>query len=254
MGRLLLLSCSEAKVPDPEPLPAIQRYDGPAFRVVRKFLREAPPDAQDVEIYILSAKYGLIPDQAEIEPYDRRMTQERAAELREATLEEFDSVIERHKPSELFLSLGRDYLRAVEGFRERVLADTRVIVSDGSAGKKLTALKAWLYGQRAIATRSREGIVRQPGLPLGTRRSVQIRGQLVSLSTEEAIERARRALAEGWGEPERFRTWYTFVDDRRVSPKWWVSLLSDLPVRSFAADEARRVLRALGIEVYRTDN
>lgn len=38
--RCLLLSCSQAKISTPDLLPAIRRYDGPAFRVLRKFLAE----------------------------------------------------------------------------------------------------------------------------------------------------------------------------------------------------------------------
>ncbi len=57
--RLLILSCSRRKRLDKDLLPAVERYDGPAFRVLRRFLREMPFEAPDVPI--LSAEYGLIP-------------------------------------------------------------------------------------------------------------------------------------------------------------------------------------------------
>ena len=38
--RLLMLGCSERKVGTCGRLPAFQRYDGPAYRVYRKFLRD----------------------------------------------------------------------------------------------------------------------------------------------------------------------------------------------------------------------
>jgi hypothetical protein len=39
---MLILACSRRKRPDEGLLPAIERYDGPAFRVLRRFLREMP--------------------------------------------------------------------------------------------------------------------------------------------------------------------------------------------------------------------
>lgn len=54
--RLLILSCSRRKRLDTDLLPAIERYDGPAFRVLRRFLRERPFEAPDV--LILSAEHG----------------------------------------------------------------------------------------------------------------------------------------------------------------------------------------------------
>ena len=251
MGRLLLLGCSQAKVSDPEPLPAIERYDGPAFRLVRRFLRTAPAPLQDVDIYILSARYGLIPATTEIADYDERMTPRRAAALRADTLSELQQIVEQTRPTRLFISLGRDYLAAIEGFEARLPPFVQVTVSREPAGKQLTALRAWLYEEPPPTARRREGGVRQPDLPPTARRSVRIRGQTLSLSLHEALDQARQALAEGRGNPERYRTWYALVDGRKVNTKWWVSQLSGLPVSAFAADEARRVLRGLGIEVYR---
>ena len=59
--RLLILSCSQRKRETQEPLPAIERYNGPLFFVLRRFLRECPRQARQLDVYILSAAYGLIP-------------------------------------------------------------------------------------------------------------------------------------------------------------------------------------------------
>jgi hypothetical protein len=74
--RLLILACSQRKRPDAELLPALERYDGPAFRVLRRFLRSRAPDPPDV--LILSAEHGLIPRDLPIAAYDRKMTPARA--------------------------------------------------------------------------------------------------------------------------------------------------------------------------------
>ena len=39
---MLILACSRRKRPDEGLLPAIERYDGPTFCVLRRFLREVP--------------------------------------------------------------------------------------------------------------------------------------------------------------------------------------------------------------------
>ena len=60
LDRLLILGCSQKKRPDSGLLPALDRYDGPMFRVLRKCLRECPGGAQGLETYILSAEFGLM--------------------------------------------------------------------------------------------------------------------------------------------------------------------------------------------------
>ena len=59
--RLLILACSQRKQASCEPLPAIDRYNGPLFLVLRRFMRECPRQARLLDVYILSAAYGLIP-------------------------------------------------------------------------------------------------------------------------------------------------------------------------------------------------
>src|SRR5215211_4455445 len=86
--RMLILACSRRKRPEEDLLPAVERYDGPAFRVLRRFLRESPSKAPD--ILILSAEHGLIPHDLPIAAYDRKMTEARAHELRPLVLAELD--------------------------------------------------------------------------------------------------------------------------------------------------------------------
>ena len=93
--RLLILACSRRNLLDDGPLPAVERYDGPAFRILRRFLRERPSEAPDV--LILSAEHGLIAQDTPILAYDREMTAARARELRPQTLAELDRVTVSHR-------------------------------------------------------------------------------------------------------------------------------------------------------------
>lgn len=80
MQRLLILACSQRKRPEASPLPAIERYDGPAFRVLRRYCRLIQDSG--LIVYVVSAEFGLISAEKTIPTYDRRMTSERAEDLR----------------------------------------------------------------------------------------------------------------------------------------------------------------------------
>ena len=80
MNNLLIISCSQRKIEFPEPLAAINRYDGPAYRTLRKLEREGR-FPENLDIVIISAKYGLLHYEQLIENYDQRMTPERASRI-----------------------------------------------------------------------------------------------------------------------------------------------------------------------------
>jgi len=244
MTRCLILSCSQAKRSDDGLLPALERYNGPAFRVVRRFLAKADPSLCDVDVYVLSARYGLIAADVPIADYDQRMTTPRAAELRPQVLARLREILDQGY-AEVFLSLGHSYLQAVEGFKALVPDGTRVTVSRAAAGRRLTELKRWLYRlpEGASAPERPERSARVTG-------HATLKGRRIEATPEEVLALARQALAQGRGNPRRFRSWYTLVDGEKVSTKWLVSLLSGLDASEFQASEARRVLGQLGIAVY----
>src|ERR687889_181325 len=97
-SRMLILACSRRKRSDERLLPAIERYDGPAFRVLRRFLREGSANAQSV--LILSAEYGLIAHNLRIAAYDRVMTPARARELRPLILAKLNRIFSTQAPQD----------------------------------------------------------------------------------------------------------------------------------------------------------
>ncbi len=244
MKRCLILSCTRTKREDEGKLPALERYDGPTFRVVRKFLREGNQVLQNVDIYVLSARYGLMSAEERVENYDQRMTTARANELRSKTLEKLGQIF-NCQYDEVFLALGRSYMEAIASYESLVPEETKVIVSRASAGKRLTELKSWLYRLSENETRATRGdkTVQVTG-------EAVLRGQQIEATADEVLAQARKALAEGWGKPYNFQRWYALVDEERVSTKWLASLLSGLEVSEFQASEARRVLGQLGVVVY----
>lgn len=140
--RLLIMGCSATKAD--HPTQALYLYDGPAFRVLRAWMREASDQQlMNTAVWVLSAEHGLIPSTQVIEPYDRRMTKARAEELNPIVIQELAEVVQGTKPSEVFMFLGRDYLHAVgpTTWAEGVPLD---VAQGRGIGYKLEALSRWL--------------------------------------------------------------------------------------------------------------
>lgn len=146
--RLLVLARPARKRPGGGLLPAIHRYDGPAFRVLRAFLAGAadPPD-----VLVLSARYGLIAAAREIPDYDRRLTPGDADAERPDVLRALGEALARTDYTEVALCLGRAYRRAVAGHGDVVPAGTAVAFLTGGQGTRLRNLRAWLRGGRPAA-------------------------------------------------------------------------------------------------------
>lgn len=223
-------------------MPAIDRYDGPRFRVLRKYLKQSPD--QSLDVLILSARYGMITANHPIPDYDQIMTQTRAAELQPAVAAEFDrSLMARERaqldPARLLLCMGKTYVGAFDGVGEPWLSMLRSRVAAGGQGPQLARLKAWLYGDASPVNRP-EVTAKQPG-------SVRLAGVAVRLSREEALEAIRQVLASEGGTMPQPQVWYVKVDDQAIPVKWLVSHLTGVPVQAFNTNQARAVLARLGI-------
>lgn len=161
MSDLLLLACSKRKLHTAGLLPAGSRYDGGAFRVVKRARREGYA-ACDLVILILSAKYGLIPESSMISDYDQIMDSERATALREEVGHRLDDEIGHLRPQSIFVSLGQSYSPAIATaivFRQFEQAGI-VERATGRPGERLAHLRAWLCkrasAQVELASWSRE--------------------------------------------------------------------------------------------------
>lgn len=241
---LLILACSQRKRPDPGLLPAIERYDGPQFQVLRKFLREQPIEAQPIDTFILSANFGLISANQPIPNYDYRMSPQRAQELQTKVIFELEQVLRTNHYSELFINLGQNYWQALAGYERLVPAKIQVTLAQGSQGGRQAALRRWLYSNLVEQSNNHSRVTQQG--------KARIRGIEITLTPEQVFEVARQALAEGLGDPAGYQSAYVLVDGQRVAPKWLVSRLTGLQVNSFHTRDARRVLQQLGIEVRST--
>jgi hypothetical protein len=137
-GHLLILGCSDRKRQIKGKLPAIELYDGVNFRVLRHYLNANgwPPG---LRIKVLSAKYGLIDSTDLVEPYNERLDKNSARRLNASVLKALRSV---EAPSSVFVNLGKDYLRAIEGIDQ--LFKKRIKYASGGIGCKMAQMKGWL--------------------------------------------------------------------------------------------------------------
>ena len=238
LSRLLLLNCSQRKKFDERLLPAIERYDGPAYHVLRRYLKQNPNPSVDVKI--LSAKYGLISADDYLPYYDCRLTKGQAQELRHQVITELETILNRKSYTNLLICLGKEYLEVICDHETIIPDSLSVQVATGGMGRKLSVLYNWLYGASSLETN--QGLA-------STKGKGRIRGVEVSLTAEQILDVARQVLATQDQRATRYQSWYVQVDDQRVAPKWLVSQITGLPVSSFHTGNAKKLLRELGIPV-----
>ena len=142
--KLLLIACSNRKIRTKGMLPAIARYDGGTYRVIHKLQRDGRFPL-DVDVVILSAKFGLIDAQTLIPHYDQRLDKKRAAELRPQVLKTLQDIMDRREYSEIYLDLGKGYLPALNGFF--FPPKIKVTWASGRIGQRLSHIKHWLLGE-----------------------------------------------------------------------------------------------------------
>ena len=149
--RLLLLACTQTKRHASGPMPALRRYDGPSFRVLRKWQSANPDEAARLDILILSAKFGLITADAPITDYDRRLTPERADELGQAVSAGLTAFVTQHGPyTATLVHLGKDYRPAIVLEQIQDPAFGHITFTSGGIGTRLGQLKRWLAATSEI--------------------------------------------------------------------------------------------------------
>jgi uncharacterized protein DUF6884 len=142
---LLILGCSTRKRPTTEMLPAIERYDGPLYRVLRKALREGTAP-QALDILIISARYGLLRATDRVECYDQRMTRGQAAQMRGEIGLRIVAELSGKTYSQAHISLGSHYLAALGGVEQVSRYVGQVSLASGGIGQRQAQLRDWLLG------------------------------------------------------------------------------------------------------------
>lgn len=149
---ILVLSCSATKRQDSDLLPALTRYDGPAYRIVRQYRdcieRGAHPG---LRVLILSAEHGILGSTSPLHDYDRKMDRARAAELIAAHRwrAEWMRELLLHEGRNCLVFGGALYRHVISGW----LQGADFPHTTGGIGTQLGQLKRWLEEvRRDIAT------------------------------------------------------------------------------------------------------
>ncbi len=122
-------------------MPALERYDGVNYLVIKKLMREGK-FPKNVDIKILSAKYGLIDAETPIPYYNRRMDRQRAVELQTQVKRELNKIAHRHY-EETFVNMGKTYLIAMESYND-VLMPAAIKIAEGGIGQKMKRMRDWI--------------------------------------------------------------------------------------------------------------
>jgi hypothetical protein len=139
--KLLIVSCSERKRDLMNLTPAVQLYDGPMFRMIRKF---QPIYYNGVDLMIVSAKYGLVPHNRLIRNYDQRLTPERLPSLQKESMARLQGKLSTATYNQIMLSMGKEYMRIFDGIEKIVSPNCEIVKSEGRIGEKLHHTKKWL--------------------------------------------------------------------------------------------------------------
>lgn len=164
---LLILGCSDRKIAHggQAQLPAFEMYDGPYYRVIRKFLREYRwPDS--LAVSVLSAEHRLFGALKDIAFYDRRMTRDTASAMSDAAALALDRWTDAGSYACVYTAVGKDYMPALQlGLDLARNRGLRVESIPGGIGMKQKAIKDVLLGQGADSRKKRKVELKPLGRP-----------------------------------------------------------------------------------------
>ena len=148
---LLVMACSRRKDPRLARGRAWDVYDGRLFQVLKKLLRGQPGWDTSLTVLIVSARYGVIGTDDEIEPYDDRLTpavaSRRASEWAQRLRERLDG--RRFRAAHA--NLGRPYRDAVPGLAD-LIAPAPIDWAGGGIGRRNAQTRRWVASQLGMAS------------------------------------------------------------------------------------------------------
>jgi len=145
-SRLLIVPCSQTKKITDIPTAAINVYDGPTYKSLRKNVKFFDNN-NGLDIYIISAKYGLIEPLYEIQTYDQKMDDKQAKRLNPKIRQDLLKIIQNKTYSEIYVDTGNSYSLALEGFQgmvKRYSPNTLFKMGHGKNGQRLHEMKEWI--------------------------------------------------------------------------------------------------------------
>lgn len=138
--RLLIVSCSQRKKELVTWAPAIEVYDGPMFRILRK----SSALNNGVDLRIISAKYGIMSPNKPIRNYDLKMTSEKACSLNKDIVQSISDLLAKENYKQILVCMGKVYQGSVKGLEKKVPSSCELVIAGGRIGQQLKIVKNWL--------------------------------------------------------------------------------------------------------------
>lgn len=151
MRRLIIVSASLRRSKEPlDPIPAIDRFNGVYFRIIKKYKREGK--LQDTDCIIVSKKFGIIYPTEKVPYYEPDhinkfghldMNGNQIRKLRRKNLAKLKEIFATTEYSEIFVNVGKEFMELIKGFEK--LTSAKIIYASGRGlGPKAQHLKKWI--------------------------------------------------------------------------------------------------------------
>lgn len=149
MPKAIIVAASQRRKKEPkDPIPAIDRFSGVYFRVLKKYLRNGK--LSNTDILIVSQNFGILRSQDKV-PY-RKPTgkidfDEKCVEkAKKANLKTLGQIFKEKNYTEIYVNLGKEFSKLIEGFE--TLTSAEVIHASGPGlGPKAKHMKSWIIEQ-----------------------------------------------------------------------------------------------------------
>ena len=146
MAKLLILGPSYRRKTDPQPLLAIERYDGVYYRIVSKYMDKIRK--KKIDIIIITEDLEIVDYKTPL-PYkppkgktwrNLTLSRELIEEKKEKLQERLVKIIKTRKYEEVFIALNKTYQKILPEITVKTLKDFKGL------GPKARALKEWILG------------------------------------------------------------------------------------------------------------
>lgn len=158
--RLLIIACSARKHQQEGLLPAWDVYDGVTYQVLKRLQRESNC-LSDVDVLILSARYGLIKPSTLIECYNAKMQLNIAARQACDNVAALKTLWESRTYREVFINVGKVYLEALQPI-PYWLKQATLVLPRGGIGQKNSQMRKWLLTSVTQRSTANTRLIRVP--------------------------------------------------------------------------------------------
>lgn len=154
LRRLVIVSGSKRLLKNPKAsIPALERINAVFLRPIKKYIRDNPKKAKNLDVLILLPSHGLIKADEKMvyeetiagEWDNLRLDPIHIAKKRDGNLQTLKGILNRTDYDEIYVNVGAYLLKLIEGFDKFVSSSVTIVYSKGKGlGPKMADMKEWL--------------------------------------------------------------------------------------------------------------